>query len=83
MNPKKGGRPKNMVFDSSIGRGMTLNQYAKHMKEQSISKTEVVKRGILTKAQLEKAIAEGHIKAVQIGATQYVSKTSIQNYLNS
>lgn len=82
MNPKKGGRPKNMVFDSSIGNGMTLNQYTKHMKEQSISKTEVVKRGILTKVQLEKAIQEGHIIALQIGAKQYVSKASIQQYLS-
>lgn len=72
-----------MVFVSSVGKGMTLNQYTKHMKEQSISKTEVVKCGILTKTQLTKGIQEGHIKAVQIGTKQYVSKASIQNYLDS
>ncbi len=71
-----------MVFDSAVGKGMTLNQYAKHIKEQSISKTEVVKRGILTKAQLEKAIQEGHLATIQIGSKQYISKASVQNYLS-
>lgn len=82
MYPKKGGRPKNMVFDSTVGKSMTLKQYAKHMKEQSISKSEVVKRGILTRTQLEKAIQEGHIREVQIGSTKYVSKASVQEYLS-
>lgn len=82
MNPKKGGRPKNMVFDSSVGKGMTMKQYAKHIKEQSISKTEVIKRGILTKAELDRAIQEGHISCVQIGTRQYVKKASVHEYLS-
>lgn len=82
MNPQKGGRPKNMVFDSSVGKGMTMKQYAKHIKEQSLSKAEVIKRGILTKAQLETAIKNGHISCVQIGARQYVKKASIYEYLS-
>lgn len=81
MYPEKRGRPKNVVFDSSVGKGMTLNQYTKYMKEQSISKSDVVKRGILSKAKLEKAIHEGQVKVVQIGARQYVSKASIQAFL--
>lgn len=71
-----------MVFDPSVGRGMTLNQYAKHIKEQSLSKAEVIKRGILTKAQLEKAILEGHISALQIGARQHVLKASLHAFLS-
>ena len=82
MYQKQSGRPKNMVFDSSVGHGMTLKQYTEHIKAQSISKSEVVKRGILTKSQLEKAIQEGHVTPVQIGAKQYVSKTSLQEYLS-
>ncbi len=71
-----------MVFDYAIGRGMTLKQYGKHMKEQSISMSDIVKCGILTKSQLERAIFEGHLSTVKIGARKYISKALIYEYLS-
>jgi hypothetical protein len=80
--PKSTGRPRNIVFDASIGRGMTLNQYSKHVKDQSMSKSEITKRGILTKAQVEQGIQSGSLQVVSVGTSQRITKDSIQKYLN-
>lgn len=70
-----------MVFDSSVGKGMTLKQYTTHMKEQSVSKSEVVRLGIMTKSQLEAALLNQHLTVITIGTGQYLTKASIQKYL--
>lgn len=82
IHPQARGGPKSTVLDFSSGRRMTLNQYTKYLKDQSISKFEVIRRGMLKKKELENAIQEGHIEVIQIGTKQYVSRASIQEYLS-
>ena len=81
--PKPQGRPRNMIFDTAIGIGMTMKQYAKHNKDQSLTKAAIEKKGILTKVELESGIKGGLISCVQIGTRQYINKVSLQEYINS
>ncbi len=81
MNLKNSRRPQSTISDPKIGTEMTMRKYAKHIKDQSISKAEIIKRGILTKSQLDKAIHDGDITAIQIGARQYINKTSVYEFL--
>lgn len=82
MYPNKSGRQKNTVFDSSIGRSMTLKQYGKHIKDQTMSKSEVVKRRLLTKVELEKAINENKVAVFKIGSSIRITKISLQEYFS-
>jgi len=78
--PKKYGRPKNSVFTEA--EGMTLNQYKKKLIENTFSKTDIIKRGILTKSELEKAITSNKLETVPSGRSVRINKDSLRNLLN-
>jgi predicted transcriptional regulator len=80
---KKPGRPKNTVRDHAAGQAMTVKQYNKHMKQNSLSKTEIVKRGILSKAQLDTAIANNELSVMMISGSHRISQESLHEYLNN
>ncbi len=78
----KPGRPKNTVFDSAIGKSLSAKQYQKHLIGISLSKAEVVMRGILTKSQLEKAVASGDLNVIKVGASQRILSAALRDYMN-
>lgn len=79
--PKNTGRPKNTVFIKNQGKGMTIRQYQKHLKATTISKAGLVKRGILTKKQLDEAIVTGKLQIINVGTSQRISQESLINFL--
>jgi hypothetical protein len=78
----KGGRPKNTVFVKELDKCMTLNQYKKHLKNTTVSKADVVKQGIMTKGELEKAIAAGHLQVLMIGSSKRIDHNQLQKFIS-
>jgi len=78
---KRGGRPKNIVFDYKSGKNMTLNQFKRglheEMKPGSLTKNEIMKRKLITKGKLEKAVKEKRIKEVKVGGISYFSRVEL------
>lgn len=78
--PKKYGRPKNSIFTEA--EGMTLNQYKKKIVENTFSKADIIKCGILTKTGLEKAIASNELETTAKGNSLRINKDSLKDFLN-
>ena len=72
------GRPKNTVTDLVSGKGMTVNQFIKHTREitneQYLTKSEIVKRKILKRGELEKFIKTGKLREEKIGSKDYINR---------
>lgn len=83
----KRGRPRNVVFDNVTGKGMTINQFtkrsAKEMRRLCLTRSEIVKRKLLTKSVLDKAIENGDLKEVMYGTKQYIYRTELSTFLGS
>jgi len=79
---KRSGRPRNMVFDQKTGKGFTLKQYAKNARLESMSKSDIVKRGILTKAQVEAGIVSGKLAVIGGGTSTRITKVSLLKFLS-
>ncbi|MDO8590472.1 MAG: hypothetical protein Q7R65_00655 [bacterium] len=77
----KRGRPRNVVFDKVTGKGMTINQFtkrsAKEMRRLCLTRSEIVKRKLLTKSVLDKAIEDGHLREIIYGKKQYIYRTEL------
>ena len=79
---KKIGRPKRTVFISGQSKGMTMSQYNKHIKLDTLSKTEIIKRGILTKTKLNNAISSGSLNVIKTGVSEHISQKELREFLN-
>lgn len=79
---KRVGRAKNMVYDQKIGKGLTLNQYTKRARLESMSKSEILKRGILTKTQLEAGIVSGKLTAIGTSTSTRITKESLLKFVS-
>src|SRR3990167_8428842 len=80
----KRGRPQNVVFDKASGRGMTINQFtkrsAKEMRRLCLTRSEIVKRKLLTKSVLGKADKDGHIPvAPYLVSLQYLNDEVVED----
>ena len=75
------GRPQNVVFDKVSGKGMTINQFvkqgAKEMRRLCLTRSEVIKRKLLTKNALEMAIKTGDLKEIIHGNKHYVYRAEL------
>ena len=55
---------------------------AKEMRRLCLTRFEIVKRKLLTKSVLDKAIEDGHLKKVIYGKKQYVYRTELNNFIS-
>ena len=82
----KRGRPQNVVFDKASGRGMTINQFtkrsAKEMRRLCLTRSEIVKRKLLTKSVLGKAVKDGRLKETIYGKKRYIYRTELNNFIS-
>ena len=57
---------------------MTVNQFIKHTREitneQYLTKSEIVKRKILKRGELEKFIKTGKLREEKIGSKDYINR---------
>lgn len=60
---------------------MSVGQYVKYLKSDTISKSAIVKHGILTKSELEKAISSGKLLVVKVGNSVRINQKSLSDYL--
>jgi hypothetical protein len=78
---QKRGRPRNIVIDNVSGKGMTIGQFKtkarNEVRHSALSKSEIIKRKILSKAKLEKAIAEEKITPIMRGGAIYFDRSEL------
>ncbi len=79
--PQKRGRPKVTVFVDGTEKGMTMNQFKKTKTVDTLSLSEVVKRGIISKKALEEAVSSGGVSLIQVGNTKRISQNELFEYL--
>ena len=83
---KKAGRPKNTVIDTLTGQKFTPRQYAtfmlKNIKKGCLTKTEIIRRKLLGKNDLEKAIEDGHLPATYFKDKCYINRESLADFLS-
>lgn len=81
----KRGRPKNTVFESATGMAMTARKFAKSahidVKKKCLSKSDIVKLGLLTKSKMEKAIGAGELTQVLVSKTWYIDRVELSEFL--
>lgn len=77
---KKAGRPKNIVFNAE-GKGMTSNQFKKSLQEdvqsKCLTKSEILKKKILTRKELTDAIRIGRLQEITIDNTSYFRREEL------
>lgn len=71
-----------MVYLQGATSGVPMSSHNKKLKNTTISKSTIIKRGILTKAQFEKAIASNGLKVVIVQRTTRVDKDELSEYLD-
>ena len=69
------------VYVKREDKKMSFNEYKKYIKSGTISKSAVVKRGILTKSEIERAILLGKLLTVKVGKSVRISQESLRDYL--
>lgn len=78
---KKGGRPKNIIIINKTGDSMSLKNFIKKNKEdiqkRCISKTDLISRKILTRAEIEKLVIEGKLKEEKLGKSIYFDRREV------
>jgi len=86
-SPKKLGRPKCSVFIETTGEKMTVKQFRKYSLEKlqktHLTKTQILKRKILTKTQLEKYINDGTLKRLNCHNRSFISMEELFSLLRS
>jgi len=79
--PKKQGRPKNIIFIDGGSKGFTARQFNKYtsdeLKKTHLTKTQVLKLGIVTKTKLDRYIADGTLKPIEQGNKIFISRKDL------
>ncbi len=80
MNSQKGQRVR---IENTEGKRLTVKQYKKQMVSEKdfILKSDVIKRGIFTKAEMEKILRSGALVIEQYGGKNYLNRGSIKEYI--
>jgi hypothetical protein len=87
LNPKVDNRrgPRNIITDNTTGKKMSLRQFRKvsssGIKEGCLSKNEVIKRKLLTKGEIDKAVAVGNLEVVSFEGGSYINRQKLAEFL--
>ncbi len=85
LNNKKMPRsPRTMVTDLATGKIMTLGQFKRYKPEElknCLKKDEVVRRKILSRAELESAIEKGKLREIKYRDKSYIDGTQLIEFL--
>lgn len=80
--------PRTMVTDLATGEIMTLHQFKNHQSrkyapeglDRCITRASVIKRKLLTKAELETAVERGELKEIKYKKIIYINGDELTNY---
>lgn len=84
---KETSRAKTMVTNTNSGDSMTLGRFKSTTKKEIrlnfLTNGEVVKRGILTKKDLNDAIKNGKLNSASFGNREYIARHDLVDFLKS
>jgi hypothetical protein len=77
---KKPGRPRNIVRMSGVDKSMSARQLDNYLLEElqktHLQKSQILKAKLITKAQLERYVADGTLKEVVHGTKIFIERES-------
>jgi len=80
---QKTARPRYSFFDKNTGKTLNKKQFGEKIKRDCLSKTQIVKKGILPKAKLEQAVRNKEIETISTGKVVYISRGALQRYFKN
>jgi len=75
-------RLKDMVFLNGDTVGITMHEHTRELRIRTLSKSTIIKQGILTKSQLEHAITSRDLKTIRVGKSTRVDRDELTVYLD-